>query len=297
MLLEADAPPAAVATVVGAPQVALTGADPSTTAAVRLPTSFAVLLSLALSLALVVPGALVEPAHDQRRDAMSGLLRADMTTPHEARPHGVPAYWDWAAQPRLGNVSPPPDFTAFTAWGHLYRCSGTPFDRRMTAVLRDLQTWYLDGATGGWKRVQRSSDVGGSAFAEDYRLSPVAARVVARGRDGTSVRMRRGRNFHFWPGAGRVAFDTGSVSAVAVVVRAKLTGGRARRGCLTLGVGGDFWRSTTAPAVGSRNNMDAGIGRFKRVGRRWRAYTMTTASAGTLARHPLPLRLARRELR
>jgi hypothetical protein len=29
----------------------------------------------------------------------------------------------------------------------------------------------------------------------------------------------------------------------------------------------------------------------------WRAFSMTTASASTLARHPLPLRLPERELR
>jgi hypothetical protein len=258
-------------------------------------------LSTALTLSLVLSafGAAPAPGGGQpprpRPGAVASMLRSDMTTPHEARPHGVPSSYDWAQGPRPRSAAPPAGFTAFTAWGQLYRCAGTAFDPDATVELRDLETWEL--ASGRWTRVQHASVLGGAAFAEDYVGPTAAARVVARGPKGTRVRMRVGRNFHFWPAAGRVRFDARKVSDVAVVVRARRVDRRAGRGCLVLSVGADYWRSLTAPAAGSGNAVDAGIGRFKRVGASWRAFSMTTASAATLARHPLPLRVAERELR
>ena len=41
----------------------------------------------------------------------------DMTLPHEAAPHGVPASFDWALGPRLGMGKEPGEFRALTAWG------------------------------------------------------------------------------------------------------------------------------------------------------------------------------------
>ena len=217
-----------------------------------------------------------------------------MTAPHEARPHGVPASYDWAAGPRARRAAPPADFRAFTAWGQLYRCANAPFDPDDTVQVRDVQTWLLVGDR--WRRVQRSSSLGGSAFAEDYARPPVAAKVVARGADGTRVRMVDGYNFHFWPGRGRVAFDPARVRDVAVVARARTIPHGAAAGCFVLSIGADYWRSRTSPG-GPGNVSDAGIGRFKLVGRRWRAFGMTTASARTLARNPLRLRIPSRELR
>ncbi len=218
-----------------------------------------------------------------------------MTTAHEARPHGVPEYWDWAKKPRIGRREAPTGWTAFTAWGQLYRCAGSLYDHRRTVQVRDLQAWFLVGDT--WKRAQRPSALEGSAFAEDYARPAVSARVVGSSRHGTTVRLRRGYNFHFWPGTGRVAFDAKKVDAVAVLARARLTRRGTREGCVALSVGADYWRSLRAPAAGSENTVDAGIGRFKRVTRRWRAFGMTNASDATLAAHPLPLRLPQGELR
>jgi hypothetical protein len=254
--------------------------------------------ALALSIMSLSLGAAAEPHRAQparqSASAVSNLLTSDMTAPHEARPHGVPSAWDWAKGPRPRRAPPPADFTAFTAWGQLYRCAGARFDPDETIELRDLQTWLL--ARGHWTRVQLSSAVGGSAFPEDYTGPAVAPRVMARGPSGTKVRMRAGYNFHFWP-PGRVALDPRKVGAVAVVVHARRIGRRAGAGCVTLSVGADYWRSLGAPAVGTTNAVDAGIGRFKRVRGGWRAFSMTTASPSTLARHPLPLRLSAGELR
>jgi hypothetical protein len=248
------------------------------------------LLATALTLSIASLAAGTAPSSS----LVAQMLTTDMTAPHEARPHGVPPSYDWAARPRPRRAPPPADFRAFTAWGQLYRCANAAFDPDDTVELRGLETWLLVGQR--WRRVQRSSALGGSAFAEDYAHPPVAARVVARRASGTRVRMVDGYNFHFWPGKGRVAFDPARVRDVAVVARARRIRHGRHGGCFVLSLGADYWRSLTA-AGGPANVSDAGIGRFKRVGRRWRAFSMTTASANTLARHPLPLRLPTRELR
>ncbi len=59
-----------------------------------------------------------------------------------------------------------------------------------------------------------------------------------------------------------------------------------------LSVGGDLWRSLRAQPGGD-NSADIGIGRFKRVERRWRLFTMTTVSDAVLDRAPLPEHRAR----
>jgi hypothetical protein len=219
------------------------------------------------------------------------MLRSDMTLPHEARPHGLPTSYDWANGPRPRRGKGPVGFTAFTAWGQLYRCSRSAFDPRETVELRDLQTWLLIGQR--WRLAQPPSALGGSAYPENYVGSPTSARVVARDRTRTDVRLLRGYNFHFWPREGRAAYDRRAVRAIAVVVRARLTGTRRDAGCVVLSAGGDYWPTRTA----SSGAKDAGIGRFKRVRHSWRAFSMTTASARTLDRHPLPLRIRARELR
>jgi hypothetical protein len=252
-------------------------------------------LTLSITLSAVGTASPLQPARAARPSAgkVAQMLTADMTTQNKVLPHGVPPWYDWAKGPRPRRVAPPADFSAFTAWGQLYRCADSAFDADDTIQMRDLQTWLL--VDGRWRRVQRSSALGGSAFAEDYARPSVAARVVARRASGTRVRMREGYNFHFWPGRGRVALDPRRVGDVAVVVSARRIRHGASAGCFVLSVGADYWRSRTASA-GATNVSDAGIGRFKRVGRRWRAFSMTTASADTLSRHPLPLRLPAREL-
>jgi hypothetical protein len=257
---------------------------------VERPTGRVVLLATALTIAI----ASLAPGTTPDSDRVAHMLRTDMTAPHEAIPHGVPPSYDWAARPRPRPVAPPADFRALTGWGQLYRCANAPFDPDDTIELRDLQTWLLVGDR--WRQVQRSSALGGSAFAEDYARPPVPARVVARSARGTSVHMVDGYSFHFWPGKGRVAFDPGRVRDVAVIARARRISHGSGVGCFVLSIGADYWRSRTSPG-GPGNVTDAGIGRFKLVGRRWRAFGMTTASAKTLAHDPLRVRIPSSEMR
>jgi len=225
------------------------------------------------------------------------LLGSDMRRPSEELPHGVPRSYDWSRHPRVRALTPLLSFTAFTAWGQLYRCAHAPPSPNDAVDLRDLQSWALLRGSQRWRRLQLSSDLEGAAFAEDYVKPTVAARYVARGSGGTSVKLRTGYNFHFWPNSGRISLRASDVVAIVVTLRARLRPGRPeqRPPCFVLGVGGDRWRSISAQPGGS-NSGDVGIGRFKRVERDWRLFTMSAASPRLLRRFPLPLTAAPGEI-
>lgn len=217
------------------------------------------------------------------------LLLSDMSEPSQETPAGVPSWFDWAEHPRVhpirGLIR---QFRAFTAWGQLYQCAGTPPTPRAAVELRNLQSWVLVRDSRGWERIQFSSDLAGAAFAEDYDGPTVPGRYSASPR-GTSAQLVSGHSFHFWPSSGRVSLDASNVEAITVALEARLqpTPGSARTPCLALSVGGDLWRSLTA-APGGSSSGDVGIGRFKRVVKQWRLFTMTTASASVMHEDPLP---------
>ena len=220
--------------------------------------------------------------------AMNRVLVSDMSRPSERLPQGVPTWYDWANHPRVNPVASPRKFRAFTAWGQLYQCAGTSAAPGETVRLRDMQTWVLTRGSGLWRRIQYSSEMQGAAFADDYDGPTVAAHYLAT-TSGTAVWPVARHNFHFWPSTGRASVRPAQIEAIAVAVQARLqTPPRASAApCLVLSVGGDLWRSLRAEP-GSGNTADVGIGRFKRVERRWRVFTMTTATTNLLDRVPLP---------
>ena len=221
--------------------------------------------------------------------ALNRVLVSDMSQPSERLPQGVPSSFDWASHPRVHSVAAARSFRAFTAWGQLYQCAGTSASGAGPVQLRDLQTWVLPRGSSRWRRVQYSSEMQGAAFAEDYEGPTVAAHYVAT-TSGTTVRPVARHNFHFWPSSGRASLSPAQVAAVVVAVQARLQPQPPRSSeapCLVLSVGGDLWRSLGAEP-GSGNTTDVGIGRFKRVEKRWRLFTMTTASTTALDGAPPP---------
>jgi hypothetical protein len=228
------------------------------------------------------------PATSAAVGALNRLLVSDMSQPSERLPQGVPTWYDWAGHPRVHPVASPRSYRAFTAWGQLYQCAGTSTSADEGVQLRDLQAWVLLRGSSTWRRIQFSSEMQGAAFAEDYDGPSVAAHYVAKA-SGTAVKPVARRNFHFWPSTGRVSLRPAQVAAVVVALQARLQPQSAgpMAPCLVLSVGGDLWRSLRVPP-GASNSADIGIGRFKRVQRRWRLFTMTTASTELLDRAPLP---------
>jgi hypothetical protein len=232
-----------------------------------------------------------------RATSVGQLLAADMSGASEALPHGVPRTYDWAARPRVKPISLARSFRAFTGWGQLYRCAQSARPPGRAVELKGMESWAFSKSARRWRLLQRSSELSGASYPEDFKGPTGFAVVVRRDATGTAVRLRTGYNFHFWPSGPRAALRVADTLGVAVLVRARFVpGADASPPCAVLSVGGDFWR-TGSVGVGPGNTADAGIGRFKRVGPRWRAYTMTSASRALLHRHPLPARLAAGEAR
>ena len=222
-------------------------------------------------------------------DELRRLLISDMTQGSERLPQGVPTSYDWARHPRARSLVPFVDFRAFTAWGQLYQCAGSGTSTSQVVQISNLQTWALPRGARRWQQIQLSSDVHGDAFPADYSGPPKAGHYDATA-TGTSVEPVSGYTFHFWPSAGRVPVAPARIAALTVAVRARLkptkTATSAAPPCLVLSVGGDMWTTLSADPDGHAN-ADVGIGRFKRVERGWRLFTMTTASASLLQRAPL----------
>jgi hypothetical protein len=274
----------------------------------QLSMTFAIALTTAFALA--ASGGVSDSEQSESRQPMparvASLLERDMSRPSEERPSGVEQGVDWAAGPRVNpGTAAASSFKAFTAWGQLYACAGRRDDEagRMgedVVELRGLEAWALPRGGGDWKRIQASSSLAGRAFREDYRGNvSVPPRTYARNARGTTVSLLEGHNFHFWPGAGRAALDVQEVAAVAVAAHARQRPAEAAKPlpCTVLSMGADYWRDRTSAWSGSRNNVDAGIGRFKRLDRRWRLFTMTTASPALLRQKPVPITAQPSELR
>ena len=229
------------------------------------------------------------------KPTLGHLLRLDMTKRGEARPHGVPLSYDWSRRPRVKHKAPPSGFRAATAWGHLYRCSRSR-PTRSAVELRGLQLWALVRGDRKWRRLQYASDLGGRSFPEDYKGSSTAPDLVARNLWGTTVRLLPGYNFHFWPSPRAVL--PANVTAVTTIVRARFATGRSpKHACVALAAGSDYWRTPAVRSGGPANVTDAAIGRFKRIGARWRLFTATTASRRELRKSPLPAHFRRSLLR
>lgn len=219
-------------------------------------------------------------------DALARLLLADMSGSSEDMPQGVPPSYDWAGHPRAHDISSFRTYDAFSAWGQLYQCAGTPTSPRESVQLRNMQAWILLRGSRRWQRRQLSSSFAGANFPEDYSGASSPGHFVIS-RTGTAIQMVPRRNAHFWPATGRVPLAGARVAAIVVGVEARLRPSTSGHPCVVLSVGGDMWRSITAvPGTGA--NGDIGIGRFKRVQRRWRLFTMTAGSLEAPRRPLLP---------
>lgn len=242
------------------------------------------LLSLAAQLWLAESGQ-TAAARVATATSTAALLRADMTLPNELRPHGVPASSGWAARPRLNRGANATGFKALTSWGQVYECaSGNPQPEVQTE-LQGIQTFVLSKRTRKWRRLNQLDQIDGAAYHEDYAgdvHTKTATSQTPSG--GIAVSVGRGRNFHFWPKAGRATIDPSDVGAVVALVRARLVAAtvseKKRTPCIILSVGADYWRTLTARWGGTDvNNSEVGIGRFKRVDTNWRVFTMATSWA------------------
>src|SRR3954447_15791928 len=210
----------------------------------------AVLLCGAL-VAVPIAAASVLIGRDEPRPTLKRLLRTDMAKAGEARPHGVPSSYDWSKRPRVRRKAPPAGFRAATPWGHLYRCAGSRASRR-AVELRGLQYWVLVAGQRKWRRLRYGSRIAGRSFPESYRGNSIGPDLVRQDGSRISVRLRPGRNFHFW--LEPRALLPAHVRAVTTIVRARFVPrARTHSPCMVLAAGADFWRTPSVTAGGPRN--------------------------------------------
>ena len=220
----------------------------------------------------------------------------DMQLPHEGRPHGLPDSCNWARHPQLGMGADPQSFTALTAWGQLYEdVRGNPAVNTRVHI-RNMRAYVRSKRDRQWHLVQSTKDVAGAAYREDFaRNDNVPAMLRAEADGGVSVKAGDGRNFHFWPHAGRAAIAPEDVAGVFVTVQARLVpddpakADDRHQARYLLGAGGDYWQTRKAKWFFWKTNKAIAIGRLKYVKTSWQAFNMTTLSPDELRRNPPPL--------
>ncbi|MCC6444150.1 MAG: ADP-ribosylglycohydrolase family protein [Armatimonadetes bacterium] len=229
---------------------------------------------------------------------LAELLIGDITLPHEARPLGVPESYSWAVKPRAGHRAAPPEgWKAATMWGQVYEAEGGSPVSNVRIQIREPVLHCLSKKDGLWRELQRGPSVEGAAYRQDFAHDESVPADVRSEPDGSlSVKLAPGRNYHFWPSAGRVAIDPGDIAGMASAFKARLVAddparpddrGRAR---IVASSGGDYWRSSDAVWKADwSSNGDWAIGRFRFVTSEWQIFTACAADPETLRRNPPPL--------
>jgi hypothetical protein len=249
-----------------------------------------------------------DPAADSPRSEGSELLpsttipntpeqvKNDMALPHEAIPRGVPESMDWRTAPRAayGN-QPPEDWSAMTTWGQVYAATGHQSPPNTRVQIKDMQTWYLSKASGQWTNWQRSSEVGGANYSEDFQNDVNQPADIRKEAEGYSATVPDGVNFHFWPQEGRVEMNPTDIEAVWTAIDARLVLDDSTRtddradARLMMSAGADYWLDRTAAWDQWTTNGDIAIGRFRFITPDWQTYNMHTISDSIFATNPPPV--------
>lgn len=223
------------------------------------------------------------------------IIINDMKLPHEGRPHGVPASYDWALRPRVGMGNNPGTFRAMVAWGQLYEdTNGNPATNTRVQI-RDIKAYMLSKSDNRWHLLQNSRLVQGAAFREDFVDNSNKPADIRHEDDGSiSVTAGEGYNFHFWSPT-RTSIDPNDIAGMFTTVQARLVMNNPSRpddrsqARYLIDMGGDYWLDVAAQWDYLKTNGDIGIGRFKYVTMGWQSFNMTTLSEDEIRRNPPPL--------
>jgi hypothetical protein len=197
---------------------------------------------------------------------------ADNLALHEAKAYGVPSSYSWAARPNRDQWNAVPDgFTSVLGWGQCFFAADAP-QLDATIEIRNMRTYAKTAA--GWALLQ-TGKTDGAMFWPDFHENlnePPAAYVSDDVK--TSVRLKFGRAYHWWPKA-RSTIPAG-YEALLVLIEARAVDSDS----MLIGLGADFWKSSSAPYP---NNAGVGVGRFRKLTRNFETYGFTTASLQNLA--------------
>jgi len=234
-------------------------------------------------------------AYYQRKINSITTIIYDMTPPHEGMPHGVPTSYNWASKPRVSWGNNPEKFQAMIAWGQLYEAAtGNPATNTRVQI-RNIRAYMLRKWDGQWYLLQSSTRVEGAAYREDFAGDVNKAADIRYEPDGSiSVKAGEGYNFHFWTPS-RASIDPNDVAGIFTTVQARLVTDNPHqandraKARYVLSMGGDYWLNLIAKWDNWKTNGDIGIGKFKYVTAKWRAFNMTTLSSAQIRQNPPPL--------
>ncbi len=250
----------------------------------------------AIVLSLSACGGLASSLHWRSQANSVDTVIGDMTLPHEGRPMGVPAHYDWAIAPRIGLGNEPRHFRAMIAAGQVYEeAQGNPATNTRVQI-RNIRAFYLSKRDRQWHLLQASNSVEGASYRQDFvnnTSKPASLRTESDG--GLSIKTVAGYNFHFWTAGGRTAIVTKDIAGVFTTVQARLIQDDPKRpddrhkARYVLSMSGDYWLNESAPWDAFKTNGDIAIGRFKRVTPHWQSFNMSSLSADILKKNPPPL--------
>jgi hypothetical protein len=222
-------------------------------------------------------------------------INDDMTLPHEAKPNGVPADWDWAEQGRVNMGNNPGQWTAANSWGQFYHEANASDTTTNTRVqVRNIHLYVLSRASQQWQHMQGPEiPIDGAGFKEDFSDNPnsVPLDIRQEPEGGVSAKMIVDFNFHFWPRT-RATIDPNDIAGMFGTFQARLVEGDPNQpndfaaAHVVVDAGGDYYADLNAQWP---NNGDWAIARFKKVGAEWRPINVTTLSLEQLQQNPPPL--------
>ena len=225
-----------------------------------------------------------------------GDLVYDMGGSHEAVPNGVDHDWELGPRPASGAARPPAGWTAAIAWGQIYVAEGGSPAENVRVHICNMRTWTRDDASGEWTLADDTDEIGGALYLESFADDDsIEADIRAEPEGGISVTLEEGRNFHFWPAAGRIAIDPLTLGAVVTTFDARLIVDDPEAfddrssAALLAGSGGDYWESPTAQWDNWETNRDFGIGKLKRLIPEWRTFGAFSGPAERLLENPPPI--------
>lgn len=254
--------------------------------------TFKLKIAMGLLVATSVSGNTMAASSNQRLPLSYSQLQQfniDQGLTSESYPQGVPTSYGWGAHPLMqaGNVVPA-GFTAITGWAHVFWASGVTSSPDYVQM-KDFKTLICTVTNGVhvWTLLQQG-DFSGSQFNADYVdniNSPPPYFVQTAGSGLATFGIDTGNKvFHYWYKQGRVTLPSTSICGTLSIQQArtvtKASGGTSAggSGSYVIGIGGDYWLSTTAAWDYLTTNTGINIGRFKIITGKWEWYGVSTAS-------------------
>jgi hypothetical protein len=208
-------------------------------------------------------------------------------------PAGVPKTFDWCGgsyKPAVNRV-PPPEFTAVTGWGQVYRPIGSAeyagpnpsieiANARTYVHLKDRNEWVV-------VQDQARSPLAGAHFVSDFSNNAAIPMAIRRnaGAVTTIGAPPSGYNSHFWIFS-RGTYEAASVDGVYVQIDMRTIDSNLKA---IANVGADWWRDASAAYEdGFANNPGAGMSNWRALSTSWSTLRFYSASDDRLLAAPPP---------